>query len=82
MKTRVFAIPESWFDKHCAVERFSDEDIHDISDEEFMDEAEDLGYCWSLAGFQNELNCEGNPSIDHNDFKNLHFRFIDVEVLK
>lgn len=69
MKTRVYAIPET-------------DNVHEISNEDFINQAEDLGYCWSLSGFQNELNWEGTPSLDLNDFKNLHFRFIDVEVSK
>ena len=60
MKIRVYAIRESLFDKHSVVERFSDEDIHDISDEEFMQEAEDMGYVWSLCGFQNEFHKREN----------------------
>ena len=67
MKIRVYAIQET-------------EDVHEIPDQDFMDQAEDLGYVWSLLGFQNELNCEGRPTLDPNDLKNLHFRFIDVEV--
>ena len=78
MKIRVYAIRESLFDKHSVVERFSDEDIHDISDEEFMQEAEDMGYVWSLCGFQNELNFEGQPTKDLF-CKDLHFRFINIK---
>ena len=74
---RVYAIPENWFDKHSVVERFSDEDIHDISDEEFIQEAEGMGYVWSLCGFQNELNFEGQPTKDLWGY--LHFRFINIE---
>jgi len=76
MKTRVYAIPET-------------DDVHEISNEDFIDQAEDLGYCWSLPGFQNELNCEGDvhhPLWSVTGFMaktgNLHFRFIDVEVSK
>lgn len=65
METRVYAIVE------C-------DDVHDISNEKFMDIAEELGYVWSLIGFQNELNCEGDPTLDINCFEKLHFRFIDV----
>lgn len=65
MKIRVFAIPET-------------DDVHEISNEDFIDQAQDFGYIWSLSAFQNELNCEGTPNLDPNDFKNLHFRFIDV----
>lgn len=66
MKTRVYAI------KEC-------DNVHEISNEDFICLAEDLGYTWSLAGFQNELNCEGQLTIDFS-YQNLHFRFIDVEV--
>tara|TARA_R100000781_G_C4053716_1_gene118571 strand:+ start:468 stop:677 length:210 start_codon:yes stop_codon:yes gene_type:complete len=69
MKTRVYAIPET-------------DDIHEISNEDFMDQAEGLGYVWSLPGFQDELNCEGTPSLNWYNLENLHFRFIDVEVSK
>ena len=68
MKTRVYAI------KDC-------ENVHEISNEDFIYQAEDLGYVWSLPGFQNELNCEGRPT-EVLFYKNLHFRFIDVEVSK
>ena len=67
MKTRVYAINE------C-------ENVHEISDEDFIYQAEELGYCWSLIGFQNELNCEGNPTLDINCFEKLYFRFIDVNI--
>ena len=70
METRVYAIKET-------------EDVHEISNEDFMNQAEDLGYVWSLSGFQNVLNCEGSESLNTtkypNFFKNLHFRFIDIE---
>ena len=49
MKTRVYAIKET-------------DDVHEISNEDFINQAEDLGYVWSLLGFQNELNREGNPT--------------------
>ena len=85
-KTRVYAIKESWFDTNCAVERGSHEDIHDISDEEFMYQAEEQGYVWSLLGFQNFLNCEGDGVTDTRNkirarfFSYFHFRFIDIEI--
>ena len=47
MRTRVYAITET-------------DDVHEISNEDFINKAEDLGYVWSLTGFQNELNCEGD----------------------
>lgn len=68
MKTTVYAI------KEC-------DNVHEISEQDFINEAEDLGYSWSLEGFQSELNCEGQPTIDLS-YQNLHFRFIDVEVEK
>ena len=68
-ETRVYAIIET-------------DNVHEISNEDFMDQAEELGYVWSLVGFQNELNCEGDPTLDINCFEKLHFRFIDVEVSK
>ena len=40
METRVYAIKET-------------EDIHEISNENFMNQAEELGNVWSLSGFQN-----------------------------
>ena len=67
MTTRVYAIQE------C-------NNVHDISNEDFIYQAEELGYAWSLLGFQNELNCEGQPTINFPvDMKNLHFRFIDIK---
>ena len=70
METRVYAIEET-------------EDVHEISNDDFMDLAEDLGYVWSLLGFQNELNCEGSyvgliPLVDRLKNMNLHFRFINI----
>ena len=71
-KIRVYAIPGT-------------EDIHEIEDEDFINQAEDLGYVWSLLGFQNELNCEGDshhPLWSVQGFmaktENLHFRFKNV----
>ncbi len=74
MKTRVYAIPET-------------DDVHEISNEDFMDQAEELGYCWSLPGFQNLLNVEGYQTKYDNKIRSyfftyLHFRFIDVKVSK
>lgn len=66
MKIRVYAINE------C-------ENVHEISNEDFIYEAEELGYVWSLSGFQNELNFEGQPTKDLFN-KDLHFRFIDVNI--
>ena len=45
MKIRVYAIPD------C-------DDVHELSNEDFINNAEGLGYVWSLSGFQNVLNCE------------------------
>ena len=67
MKTRVYAI------KEC-------DNVHEISNEDFIHQAEGLGYVWSLVGFENELNCEGDPTLDINCFEKLHFRFIDINV--
>ena len=67
-KTRVYAIIET-------------DDVHDISNEDFMDEAEGIGYVWSLLGFQNCLNGEGGFGFPM-EFNEMHFRFIDVEVSK
>ena len=53
------------------------DDVHEIEDEDFMNQAEDLGYVWSLLGFQNELNFEGQPTKDLF-YKDLHFRFINI----
>jgi hypothetical protein len=79
-KTRVYAIKESWFDTNCAVERDSHEDIHDISDEEFIYQAEEQGYVWSLLGFQNLINGEGSNNISLEEFKTLYYKFIDIEI--
>ena len=74
MRTRVYAITET-------------DDVHEISNEDFINKAEDLGYVWSLTSFQNELNCEGDTYHSLWSVKgfmaktsNLHFRFINVEV--
>ena len=72
MKTRVYAI------KEC-------DNVHEISNEDFIHQAEELGYVWSLIGFQNELNQEGNycgliPLLDRLKNGDLHFRFIDINV--
>ena len=66
MKTRVYAIPET-------------DDVHEISNEDFINQAEDLGLFWGLLGFQNHLNGEGRQTIDHYFVRNLHFRFIDIK---
>ena len=69
-KTRVYAIEE------C-------DNVHEISNEEFMYQAEEQGYVWSLLSFQNFLNCEGewgNNKIRARFFSYLHFRFIDIEI--
>ena len=70
MKTRVYAIKET-------------DDVHEISNEDFIDQAENLGYVWSLLGFQNLLNYEGNVTQSHNFMRlinsELHFRFIGLE---
>jgi len=68
MKIRVYAI------KEC-------ENVHEINNKDFIYQAEDLGYVWSLTGFQNELNQEGSyhgliPLLDRLKHGNLHFRFI------
>ena len=71
MKIRVYAIKET-------------EDVHEISDEDFIYEAEELGFVWSLSGFQNFINWEGSPPFykpTENRCKlmnNLHFRFINI----
>ena len=72
--TRVYAIEE------C-------DNVHEISNDDFMYQAEEQGYAWSLLGFQNELNCEGDChhslwSVQGFMAKtgNLHFRFIDIEI--
>ena len=75
-ETRVYAIEESWFDLH----KDNQKDVHDISDEEFMDVAEGEGNVWSLLGFQNLLNCEGQGHLDFHKLKTHYFKFIDVEV--
>jgi len=72
MKIRVYAI------KEC-------DNIHDISNKDFIYKAEDFGYVWSLSDFQNELNQEGSyiglvPLLDRLKNMDLHFRFINVEI--
>ena len=62
MILRVYAIKES-------------ENVHEISDEVFMQQAEDLGYVWSVLDFQNFINWEGTPPF-YKESDNLHFRFI------
>ena len=54
------------------------DDVHEIEDEDFMNQAEDLGYVWSLLGFQNFINGEGNAPF-YKEANGLHFRFIDIE---
>ena len=53
------------------------DDVHEIEDEDFMNQAEDLGYVWSLLGFQNFINWEGTPPF-YRQSENLHFRFIYI----
>ena len=69
MKIRVYAIIET-------------EDVHEINNEDFIYQAEDLGYVWSLTGFQNFLNREGSCGMNENIYNlvDLHYRFINVEV--
>ena len=73
MKIRVYAI------KEC-------ENVHEISNEDFIYEAEELGYVWSLLGFQNLLNVEGTAIFKDDNkirskfFTYLHFRFIDISI--
>lgn len=76
-KTRVYAIDESLFN---TLNENINEDIHDISNDEFMDIAEEQGNVWSLSGFQNVLNTEGSGHLDFHKLKTHYFRFIDVEV--
>lgn len=64
MKIRVYAIKET-------------EDVHEISNEDFINQAEDLGYVWSLLGFQNFINGEGNAPF-YKESQGLHFRFINI----
>ena len=71
MTTRVYAIQD------C-------DNVHDISNEDFIYQAEELGYVWSLSGFQNELNREGSylgliSLLDRLKNMDLHFRFIDIK---
>jgi hypothetical protein len=62
MKTRVYAI------KEC-------ENVHEISNQNFIYEAEKLGNVWSLTGFQNLLNCEGRASdLDLNGLKSMYLQ--------
>ena len=64
MEIRVYAIKET-------------EDVHDINDGDFINQAEDLGLVWSLLGFQNFINWEGTPPF-YRQSENLHFRFIYI----
>ena len=45
------------------------DDVHEISNEDFMDEAEEQGNVWTLLGFQNLLNCEGQGHLDFHKLK-------------
>ena len=54
------------------------DDVQEIEDEDFMNQAEDLGYVWSLCGFQNFINWEGTPPF-YKPLEDLHFRFINIE---
>ena len=69
--------------------------VHKISDEKFIEIAENQGTIWSLEGFQAFLNCEGNQSLSDKTqmlkkfpiefvkehfFRYLHFRFITMEI--
>ena len=74
IKTRVYAIDEKLYDEA------GDGDIHDFSDDSFMDVAEQQGNVWSLCGFQNLLNCEGEGHLDFHKLKSHYFRFIDVFI--
>ena len=69
MKTRVYAIIDT-------------DNVHEMSNEDFIIQAEELGYAWSLTGFQNFLNREGSCGINENIYNlvDLHYRFINVEV--
>ena len=66
-KTRVYAI------KEC-------DNVHEISNDDFIYQAEEQGYVWSLLGFQNLINGEGSNNVSFKEFKTLHFRFIDIEL--
>ena len=70
MVTRVYAIEERG-------------DVHELSDEKFIEIAEDSGHVWSLEGFQNFLNCEGSQegvsTKTREYFFHLYYRFIDLE---
>ena len=71
-ETRVYAIEEV-------------EDIYEISDEKFIEIAEELGLVWSLEGFQTGFNCEGRSLKHELEFwkrgqSYYYIRFIDVEV--
>jgi len=66
-KTRVYAI------KEC-------DNVHEISNDDFMYQAEEQGWDWSLSDFQDLINNEGYNSIPLSMIKTLHFRFIDIEI--
>jgi hypothetical protein len=66
-KTRVYAIEE------C-------DNVHEISNDDFMHKAEEQGYAWSLLSFQNLINGEGSNNISLEEFKTLYYKFIDIEI--
>ena len=71
-ETRVYAIEET-------------DDLHEISNDDFINQAEDLGLVWSLLDFQNGFNCEGRLLKEEKEFwtrgqSYYYIRFIDVEV--
>ena len=61
------------------------EDIYELSDEQFIEIAEDSSHTWSLFDFQRELNSEGS----HGENKQFwvrgrsyyYVRFIDVDII-
>lgn len=69
-KTRIYGI-DVGFDNQCDTE---DMDVYDLSNEEFMDIAEQQGNVWTIYGFVDYFNeCEASQIIA---------RIIDVETAK
>ena len=67
METRVYAIP-------CD-DIFEGDSSEEISDEKFMDIAEENGTVWSLKGFQDCFNYEIYRCPDPD---NYYIRFINI----
>lgn len=73
-ETRVYAILEE-----------DSQDMYEMSDEQFIEKAEDNGLVWSLFGFQCQFNCEGGLTKDQKYFwekgqSYYYIRFIETTI--